>query len=228
MTKITCEIVKDLLPLYVDDVLSEDSRMLVEEHIDGCSECRSYCEKLKDTGSIVLKKKNDNEKKTIKGIRKKIITKRIRAVCLTAIIVAAVATGLFYGITVREKYLPYEKTGLYAEDDALHTKKPYYCYYGFESPEEGTVFIYMTTTVYENCRHQEKDNTVVIFDSDDGENELSDNQTVKEVYYIPQEYAKLLRQGYWLSAETEADYIAKNQEKTEELKAASELVWKAD
>lgn len=86
----------------------------------------------------------------------------------------------------------------------------------------------MTTTVYENCRHQEKDNTVVIFDSDDGENELSDNQTVKEVYYIPQEYAKLLRQGYWLSAETEADYIAKNQEKTEELKAASELVWKAD
>ena len=31
--KITCNIIEDLLPLYVDDMVSEDSRQLVEEHL---------------------------------------------------------------------------------------------------------------------------------------------------------------------------------------------------
>ena len=30
--KITCNIIEDLLPLYIDDMVSEDSRQLVEEH----------------------------------------------------------------------------------------------------------------------------------------------------------------------------------------------------
>mgnify|MGYP000449282376 CR=1 FL=1 len=31
--KISCNIIEDLLPLYVDDMVSEDSRQLVEEHL---------------------------------------------------------------------------------------------------------------------------------------------------------------------------------------------------
>ena len=31
--KITCNIIQDMLPLYVDDVLSVDSRKMVEEHL---------------------------------------------------------------------------------------------------------------------------------------------------------------------------------------------------
>ena len=31
--KITCNIIEDLLPLYIDDMVSEDSRQLVEEHL---------------------------------------------------------------------------------------------------------------------------------------------------------------------------------------------------
>ena len=34
--KITCNIIEDLLPLYVDDMVSEDSRKLVEEHLKEC------------------------------------------------------------------------------------------------------------------------------------------------------------------------------------------------
>lgn len=34
--KITCNIIDDLLPLYVDDMVSEDSRKLVEEHLKEC------------------------------------------------------------------------------------------------------------------------------------------------------------------------------------------------
>ena len=38
--KTTCEIVRDLLPLYVDDVCSPASRGLVEEHLEQCSDCK--------------------------------------------------------------------------------------------------------------------------------------------------------------------------------------------
>ena len=41
-----CEIIKDLLPLYADDVCSEESRKLVAEHIAKCSECRAELEKM--------------------------------------------------------------------------------------------------------------------------------------------------------------------------------------
>lgn len=34
--KISCNIIVDLLPLYVDDMVSEDSRQLVEEHLKAC------------------------------------------------------------------------------------------------------------------------------------------------------------------------------------------------
>lgn len=44
MNKEICDIVKDLLPLYIDDILSDSSRALVEEHIQTCSECRKDLE----------------------------------------------------------------------------------------------------------------------------------------------------------------------------------------
>lgn len=37
---ISCEIIKDLLPLYHDSVCSDDSRKLVEEHLQCCETCR--------------------------------------------------------------------------------------------------------------------------------------------------------------------------------------------
>ena len=44
--KITCNIIEDLLPLYVDDMVSEDSRKLVEEHLKECPACRKMQEEM--------------------------------------------------------------------------------------------------------------------------------------------------------------------------------------
>ena len=44
--KITCNIIEDLLPLYVDDMVSEDSRQLVEEHLKTCPACRKMQEEM--------------------------------------------------------------------------------------------------------------------------------------------------------------------------------------
>ena len=38
--KYECDIVKDLMPLYIDDVLSENSKIFVKDHIDSCESCK--------------------------------------------------------------------------------------------------------------------------------------------------------------------------------------------
>ena len=44
--KMSCNIIEDLLPLYVDDMVSEDSRKLVEEHLKECPACRKMQEEM--------------------------------------------------------------------------------------------------------------------------------------------------------------------------------------
>ena len=51
--KISCNVIEDLLPLYVDEAASEDSRQLVEEHLKGCPSCRKMLEEMK---LVILKK----------------------------------------------------------------------------------------------------------------------------------------------------------------------------
>lgn len=43
----TCNLVKDLIPLYVEELANEDSAELVKNHITECAECRSYYEMIK-------------------------------------------------------------------------------------------------------------------------------------------------------------------------------------
>lgn len=42
--KVTCEIIEDLLPLYVDNVCSAQSRQAVKQHLQECEKCRSTFE----------------------------------------------------------------------------------------------------------------------------------------------------------------------------------------
>ncbi|MGN0586477.1 MAG: zf-HC2 domain-containing protein [Oscillospiraceae bacterium] len=41
---VSCNIIEDLLPLYADGLCSEDSRRLVDEHTEGCTECKAMLE----------------------------------------------------------------------------------------------------------------------------------------------------------------------------------------
>jgi hypothetical protein len=42
-----CDVVRDLLPLYLDDICSESSRKCVEDHIRECENCRNLLQELK-------------------------------------------------------------------------------------------------------------------------------------------------------------------------------------
>ena len=41
-----CEIIRDLMPLYLDDVCSGETKQVVEEHLDECEECRKYIKQM--------------------------------------------------------------------------------------------------------------------------------------------------------------------------------------
>ena len=43
-----CDLVQDLLPLYLDDACSASSKKVVEEHLAECAACREVVQKLKD------------------------------------------------------------------------------------------------------------------------------------------------------------------------------------
>ena len=48
-----CNIVNDLLPLYVDNILSEDSRQFVENHLSSCDKCKIQLENLKTDVTVL-------------------------------------------------------------------------------------------------------------------------------------------------------------------------------
>ena len=50
--KYPCNLIKDLLPLYHDQVSSQESREAVEEHLKECSECKQYYEKMCGSDAI--------------------------------------------------------------------------------------------------------------------------------------------------------------------------------
>ena len=55
--KYNCEIIKDLLPLYVDNICSSQTREIVEEHLNECADCRAYLKELKET--IIIENSDD-------------------------------------------------------------------------------------------------------------------------------------------------------------------------
>lgn len=44
-----CDIIRDLLPLYADEVVSDASREIIEEHLPGCPACREYLKQLRES-----------------------------------------------------------------------------------------------------------------------------------------------------------------------------------
>ena len=100
--KITCNVIKDLLPLYYDHICSEESRKIVEEHLETCESCRKELAYLSGdftfNANVNEEKIRNNASKAVKKIRNKnIILGFVTAVCVLAIvfILGLLADSLF-------------------------------------------------------------------------------------------------------------------------------------
>ncbi len=61
--RITCDVAKDLIPIYMDGVLSKESEELVREHVENCKACQKMMESMevdlsawKDEDATLFKK----------------------------------------------------------------------------------------------------------------------------------------------------------------------------
>lgn len=110
MNKINCNIVKDILPLYVDNIVSEDTKKLVEEHLLICNECKKELSILKsdlETPTVVITEKDDIA--FLKKIGLDIKKKRVFTAMLSATITAIVVILSFAHLTAPE-YIPYTQS----------------------------------------------------------------------------------------------------------------------
>lgn len=68
MSKINCDVVKDLTPSYLEEICSESSRQLVEEHVAECDKCRNYLQMMRQT-ELMSRKAEQEELDYMKKVR---------------------------------------------------------------------------------------------------------------------------------------------------------------
>ena len=120
--KYECDIVKDLIPLYIDDLLSENSKKFVDDHINSCESCRKYYEKLSSEIKIpVSKEVRFSDLRPIEYLKEnlsKIIIKKV----LAFVLVIGFLVGSFAFATLYEMPVDSSKVDFYVKDDFLMMK----------------------------------------------------------------------------------------------------------
>lgn len=101
---ITCEVIRDLLPLYAEDMLSPESTALVETHLAECPSCAQMLEEMKQPPVSVPEVPTAD----LRGFRKRVIQWLIMG--MMAALLFAVTMVVWGGaVLLRHDSLPLEK-----------------------------------------------------------------------------------------------------------------------
>lgn len=97
-----CSYVRDVLPLYLENMVSEETAKFVKEHLENCPECAKELEDMK-AGKKVEKIGNETQNhleaevlKSMKAIRKRFRKKALRVAAVIAAIIIAIGVLLHF------------------------------------------------------------------------------------------------------------------------------------
>lgn len=97
--KISCEIIEDLLPLYHDGVCSNESKVMVEEHLSECDSCKAELQAMDGELPIAHTEHNLEEAAAVKELSKKwkkgMFKSLLEGILITVLVVALLALILF-------------------------------------------------------------------------------------------------------------------------------------
>ena len=97
--KYPCDLIRDIMPLYHDEVASEESRKAVEEHMKECSACREYYDIMCESDVVEpVVFDEEAEKKTAasyKKVYKKIVKKTVKVAWISVLAVLGGIIGFF-------------------------------------------------------------------------------------------------------------------------------------
>lgn len=93
-----CSIVCDLLPLYAEDMVSEDTAEFVKEHLGNCPTCRAELEKLrKPVQPVAAQHVPDIDAELLKRLKKALLMEKVQAIlCTAAVLLALMLSGLSF------------------------------------------------------------------------------------------------------------------------------------
>lgn len=202
-----CNIIKDLLPLYLDQVCSAETAKAVEAHLVTCPACRSLLDKMRQ-GSIVpepVQVQAQQEANVLRGIKRKFSTRRRRSV-LAVVLAALVALAALTAASDVEKPIPYREglvTAKLAVDEAFdlyfHGKNYASFWEFFRETEDGYAIYFCFTQTFRSASTPflgEKGHICI------GNAQMTDFCTVN--YQVP--YSQDINAIYYLGASQE-DYL---------------------
>lgn len=156
MKKINCNIIKDILPLYVDGVVSDDTKEMVEEHLEHCEECKKEIDLMKQELYIPVEK----EASFIKNFKRKWRNKKIIISGLSIMLTVLILIGTFSFIFHYDRVVPYAESLIKIEtqdDDMLVSHYYGANYYSIAATnpitmeiggkEKNVIFLYYTETI---------------------------------------------------------------------------------
>ena len=120
MNKMNCEVIRDLLPLYVDDAASQKTRELIQEHLNTCPDCREDLRLMRSQVSLPIDEDTQQVLDKIRTHREQQTRKKRTAIISTLsavifIILYCVSFSLWY---TRPRSWA-ELTGLTGEPDIV-------------------------------------------------------------------------------------------------------------
>lgn len=92
---ITCAVVKDLMPSYVDGICSEDSKKLVTKHVQNCRQCQQMLDMLKNT-MLTAEKTGTEQVNYMKKVKQRYKNKSMAGFRLFALLVGLVMFYILY------------------------------------------------------------------------------------------------------------------------------------
>ena len=104
MNKINCNVIKDILPLYVDDLASEDTKALVESHLKKCDSCMEEYRKMANVLQMPIECVTEPIEKLQKKWRSEKILITIFTTLVSLVVVLLLSFWLFYyGVPASEE-----------------------------------------------------------------------------------------------------------------------------
>lgn len=110
MNDIPCGVIRDLLPLYTEDLCSEESKALVESHIINCPDCRRAKESMKKTEPLPV-----DSGEGLKKIKRELINRKLRTAAMAALLVFVLLVSVFSWYS-KPEYYPYSENLIRVRD----------------------------------------------------------------------------------------------------------------
>jgi hypothetical protein len=159
MKRIECSVVKDILPLYLDDVVSVETRDIVKEHLAECPDCRAKAWAMKEELRLpILAEQQKQEARALRQRRwknipwKRVVPVLVLAVLTVLCLMALPGRGerLFYQFQAEERYYFFGNTIVYRGPNCPHDPGGCRLHYAedFSREEQDRIFAALDQLTY--------------------------------------------------------------------------------